>query len=305
MTSVVLISLLVGTAAAFVITEKLKLEKSPVYGTLISDRLAPGCRCATARARIRFKLRYADTLTVRVVDSRRGIVDTVAASIPAPRGVNIFHWDGRTALGKRAPDGNYFIELHLARQHRTMLLPNLVVLDTVAPQVEFAQAQRDAFSPDGDHQADSVAIRYRFSEAAFVYAFVGGRRVVRGRFHRPVGVFAWAGTVGSRLLPPGTYVVSVGAVDLAGNATPPADRARILVTLRYITLANRRLSVRRGATLEVGVSTDAKRYGWRLGSRHGFTHGPVLRVVAPQVAGRYRLVVTEHGHSDAAIVAVR
>jgi hypothetical protein len=305
LTSAVLIGLLIGTAVAFGITEKLKLEKSPVFGTLISSRIAPRCGCATAAARIRFKLRHSDSLSVTVLDSAHRRVDAVAASKPVHAGINVFHWNGRTDEGKLAPDGSYYVELHLERQHRTLLLPNQLVLDTIAPRVESAEAQRSSFSPDGDHQADSVAIRYRLSEQGFVYAYVGGHRIVRGRFHRPVGVFSWAGTLGSRRLPPGTYVVSVGAVDLAGNGTPAGERARVRVTLRYIRLASHRLSVPPGGTVAIGVSTDAKRYGWRLGSRHGAGHGTVLKIVAPIVPGRYRLLVTEQGHSDHAFVVVR
>lgn len=59
-----------------------------------------------------------------------------------------------------------------------------------------------------------------------------------------------------------------------------------------------------GGGVEIGVSTDARRYAWRLRSRHGFAHGPLLRMLAPRKAGRYRLTVTEHGHSDRALVVV-
>ena len=99
--------------------------------------------------------------------------------------------------------------------------------------------------------------------------------------------------------------LSIGAVDLAGNAIPAAERSQVQVTIRYITLANRRITVAAGKRFEIGVSTDARRYGWSLNGRHGYAHGPVLRLRAPQQPGRYVLVVTEHGHSDRAVVTVR
>jgi hypothetical protein len=99
--------------------------------------------------------------------------------------------------------------------------------------------------------------------------------------------------------------LSIGAVDLAGNAIPAAQRAQVQVTIRYITLANRRITAAAGKRFEIGVSTDARRYGWLLGSRHGFAHGPVLRLRAPKQPGRYVLFVTEHGHSDRAVVTVK
>ncbi|MHB8469890.1 MAG: FlgD immunoglobulin-like domain containing protein [Gaiellaceae bacterium] len=306
LSTAVLAGLLIATAAAFAVTERLKLEKSPVYGTKITPRLSPTCGCASRRATILLKLRRRDTVTVTIRARNRSLVDTLAAGSAGPRGANVFHWNGRTGRGTPARDGTYFVEIHLAKQHRTLLLPNEIVLDTVAPEVSSAVAGRPAFSPDGDRHADAVSVRYTLSEPAFLRVYVDGRRIVKGRFHRPAGSFTWAGTLGSRLLPPGTYVLSVGAVDLAGNRTPVERRARVRVELRYISLASRRIrGVRAGGRIEIGVSTDARRYGWRLGARHGFAHGPVLGIAAPAKAGRYRLVVTEHGHSDRALVIVR
>ena len=74
----------------------------------------------------------------------------LVGSQPSPRGRNRFIWDGRNNLGARAPDGIYRIQVHLDRQHRTILLPNLVVLDTKPPAVLEAQPNRLQFSPDGD-----------------------------------------------------------------------------------------------------------------------------------------------------------
>jgi hypothetical protein len=301
----VLVGLLIATAAAFAITERLKLEQSPVYGTQISRYLSSTCGCARGRAKILIKLRHRDVVTLTIRNSRRGLVDTLATGSAEPRGVNVFYWNGRTDDTGRARDGTYYVEVHLARQHRTLLLPNRILLDTVPPEIDSVTPERPAFSPDGDKQADSVTIRYTLSQPAFVLAYFQGRRIVRTRFHRPAGSFTWAGMFDSRRLPPGTYVLSIGAVDLAGNSTPLATRATVRVQLRYITLATRRIAgVHPGGRVEIGVSTDARRYAWRLRSRHGFAHGPFLSVPAPQKAGRYRLIVTEHGHSDHALVVV-
>jgi hypothetical protein len=300
-----IVGLLIATAAAFAITERLKLEKSPVYGTRISRHLSPTCGCARGKAKILIKLRHRGTVTLTIRDASRALVDTLVAGATGPRGVDVFYWNGRTDAARRARDGTYYVEIHLARQHRTLLLPNQIVLDTIPPEIESASPQRQAFSPDGDHQADAVTVHYTLSEPAFVLVYLRGRRIVRTRFHRPHGSFTWAGTLGSQRLPPGNYVLSVGAVDLAGNSTPVARRAHLRVTLRYITLANRYITgVRAGGRVEIGVSTDAKRYGWRLGSRHGYARGPLLSIPAPAMPGRYPLLVTEHGHSDRAVVVV-
>lgn len=269
LSSAFLVGLLIATAAAFAITERLKLEKSPVYGTRISRYLSPTCGCARGKAEILIKLRHRDTVTLTIRDASRVLVDTLVAGTPERRGANVFYWNGRTDGARRARDGTYYVEVHLARQHRTLLLPNQIVLDTIPPEIESASPQRQAFSPDGDHQADYVTVHYAFSEPAFALVYFRGRGVVRSRFHRPHGSFTWAGTLGSRRLPPGNYVLSVGAVDLAGNSTPVARRAHVRVTLRYITLASRYITGVRagGASRSVSRPTpSATAGGWGRGT---------------------------------------
>ena len=55
----------------------------------------------------------------------------------------------------------------------------------------------------------------------------------------------------------------------------------------------------------IGVSTDAKRYSWRLGVRKGVASTPVLSLLAPSRKGRYTLTVSERGHVSRAAVFVR
>jgi hypothetical protein len=301
LSTLVLAGLLIATAAAFAVTERLKLEKSPVFGTTITPHLAPG-----AKATIQVKLRHGDRVTLTIRDTSRDLVDTLVAGLRAPRGVNVFHWNGRTDADKLAPEGAYYVEIHLAHQHRTLLLPNAIALDTTAPEVTDAHAVRNDFSPDGDHQSDEAAVRYTLSEPAHATVWFRGKRIIRSLFHPLQGSFRWSGLVHGQRLPPGTYTLSVGATDLAGNTTPPELRAHVRVTLRYIVLASRRITgVRPSGRVEIGVSTDAKRYAWRLGARHGFARGPVLSLPAPPTAGHYRLVVSELGHSSAGVVIVK
>jgi hypothetical protein len=301
-----IVGLLIATAAAFAITERLKLTKSPITGTHVTKTFSPTCSCATSKARISVKLRRGDSVNVTVDDARRRPVLTLASADRIPRGRTVFTWDGTTDTGERAPDGVYFVQIHLIDQHRTILLPNPIVLDTTPPEVLAATPNRTQFSPDGDHQADSVTVHYTLSEPAHVLVFLRGTRIIRSRFHRVQDVFSWTGRLGGRRLPQGTYTLTVGAVDLAGNTTPVARQGHVRVELRYITLANHRIvGVIAGRPFDIGVSTDAKRYSWKLGARKGVAHGPDLKLRAPATPGRYRLTVTEHGHSDQAVVVAR
>jgi len=300
-----IVGLLIATAAAFAITERLKLTKSPITGTHVSKTFSPSCGCARVRANISVKLRRSDTVDVTIDDGGRRPVRTLVAGSPVPRGRTVFHWDGKTDVGTRAPDGVYRVEIHLEAQHRTILLPNEIRLDTTPPEVVAAYSPHPQFSPDGDHRADSVSIRYALSKEAHVRVYLGDHLLIRGRSHKAEGAVVWSGTVNGRLLPPGTYTLAIGAVDLAGNSTPLARRGHVRVELRYITLANHRLTgIAAGGRFDIGVSTDAKSYTWRLGARTGIASGPDLKLRAPRTRGTYRLTVTERGHSDHAVVIV-
>jgi flagellar hook assembly protein FlgD len=300
-----IVGLLIATAAAFAVTERLKLTKSPITSTIVSKVFSPTCGCATGKATIRFKLRRGDVVDVTVDGPGGTPVRLLAVAERFPAGRVVFRWNGMTDTGVRAPDGIYRVQIHLVHQHRTILLPNKILLDTVPPEVLSATANRQQFSPDDDRQADSVTVSYTLSEQAHVIVYLDGTRIVRTRFAKERNTFSWDGVVHKQLLPPGTYTLSVGAVDLAGNATPVARRARILVQIRYIVLASHRIAgVAAGRKFDIGVSTDAKHYSWTLGARSGVATGPDLVLRAPAKPGRYELKVTERGHSDSAVVVV-
>ena len=85
LSTVVLLGLLLASAAAFAITEHLKLIKSPIYATQVTNErgrplkvFSPVCHCTTDKAVISFKLRHPDSVTVTIVDSHGDVVDTVA-----------------------------------------------------------------------------------------------------------------------------------------------------------------------------------------------------------------------------------
>jgi FlgD Ig-like domain len=307
LTTATLVGLLVATAAAFAVTERLKLTKSPIFGTVVSPKngFSPTCGCARGRATISIKLRRTDAITVRILDSHKNTVRVIVDGVRASRGVNVFKWDGRTDGNVVAKDGRYSAEIHLAGQHQTIILPNPIQLDTTAPVVKPVTVNRDTFSPDGDHQSDFVRIHYELSKSAHVNVYLDGKRILRTYRHPVAGSFSWFGTVKGRALPPGSYTLELGAVDAAGNATPVAERQRVHVRIRFIELASKRIVVSAGAQFSIGVSTDATHYTWKLGRRKSFASGSVLRLRASTVRGRYTLTVTEHGHVDRAAVIVR
>lgn len=288
--------LLVATGAAFVITEHLKLIRSPVYDTNVTKAFSPA---AGGRAEIGFRLRHGDSLTVSILDSSRHTVATVAADVYRRKGLVRFAWDGKTDAGTTAADGNYQPQIKL--ENRTILMPNKIEVDTAPPAVVSASAARPYFAPGAKH---TIAIHYVFSKDAHPELFLHGTRLVLGRHTRSRGDLKWNGLRAGAPLRAGRYVLQLGAIDLAGNETPASGWKTVVIALRDIVLAQTHIHVGAGARFTVGVQTAAAKYSWRLAGKHGSGKGKTLHLRAPTQRGRYRLVVTADGHSAAAIVIV-
>ncbi|HEU5243025.1 MAG TPA: FlgD immunoglobulin-like domain containing protein [Gaiellaceae bacterium] len=312
LTTVTLLGLLVATAAAFAITEHLKLEKSPIFGTKIFSGqpgkpalFSPVCGqgCATRTAEVRLRLRRTGHVTVTIADSDGHRVATIAPDVVMQAKIpRTFRWDGRTDAGALAPDGVYYPWVQLGPHVYKFI--NKITLDTVPPQVLKAAAVKPKpvlFAGRGQ----SVAIRYEFSERAHPVVYLDGRRIIVGRHIRPSARIKWGGKLEGRPLPAGKYVLSIGALDRAGNETPAGKRMDVPVVLRYVELTPALTTVRAGRRFKVHVETAARRYIWRLGQRHGERRGRTLRLRAPTTPGTYRLVVTANGHATTAVVRVR
>jgi hypothetical protein len=304
LTTVTLLGLLVATAAAFAITEHLKLEKSPISGLAVPQKLlSPTCDCPTDTASISIKLRRPDRVTVTVADSADRTVSTLASGMSLPAHVaHIFSWKGRTATGAVAPDGVYHPVVHLAHARHTYSFLNRMVVDTKAPTVLSVKLGKPVLLVGPGR---SVAIHYEFSEPAHALVYLGRRRIIVGRTQQSRDKIKWAGTLGGLSLPARRYVLSIGARDAAGNETPADARKQVTVVIRYVELSPGRVTVRSGRSFPVRVATGVKRYTWRLGQRHGSGHGKLLRLRAPTTAGTYRLVVRADGHAGTAVVRVQ
>src|SRR4029078_7458239 len=83
---VLAVALLVGSAAAFTRTERLKLAASPVAKPLFERPLPPPCGCTHATSTLSLLLRRPERLDVSVVDSDGGHVATLADAQEAKGG---------------------------------------------------------------------------------------------------------------------------------------------------------------------------------------------------------------------------
>jgi len=298
--TLLVLSLLGGTAAAFAVTESLKLEKSAITNTKVSKIVAPDSG-SNSTAAIGFLLRKPDRLTVEIVNGSGEVVRTLAHSKPARRGAQQFIWNGRDDAGRVVPDGTYRPRVHLAREHRTILLPNPIRMDATSPLVRLVSVVPRRFSPDGDFRRDRIRIKYQTSEKARVILYVDGDRRTTVHDYLRAGKLDWGGRA-AHGLKPGRHVIRLRAYDLATNVGPPSRAVTVFVS--YVTLRPHVLRVKTGARFGVRVLTDAKRYAVHLAGLHALRSGRFVYLRAPK-PGRYVLRVAENGHVARAIVVVR
>ena len=296
--TILVLLLLAGTAAAFVVTEDLKLEPDPIARPRITPTFSPVCRCDTQTARIAFRLRQPDRLTLSIADSQGRVVRTLLQNARFGRGNHEFGWDGRDENGRVVPQGSYQASVELGKLNRTIGFPRLIRVDTTPARLEVTRLRPRLISPDGDGRADSLTIRYKANEPVEALLLVNRRQEVRAKLRRS-GALVWSPRGRKR----GSYRLAVATIDQAGNRSRPTQAYD--VRIRYVDIAATVIRARPRAGFSVRVSTDARRYSWRLGRRRGSARVRILRLRAPATPGRYPLIVAVGGRRDTALVVVR
>jgi hypothetical protein len=298
----VVLALLGGTAVAFGVSERLKLERAPIASPEITKIFSPVCECDRGEAEIAFRLREAGRVSVAIVDEEGEVVRELVERRRVPAGGRFeTAWDGRDDEGSVVAEGIYRPRLRLTRDRRTIILPNTIEVDTTAPVIRLVSARPDAFSPDGDGRRDRVRVGYELDEQANALLFANRARVGRTRFRPLEGHLDWYGAIDDRPQPAGRYRLQLGAEDAAGNLaerTPPA-----VVEIRFIELARDTIRARARTRFGVRVTTDAARFSWRFAGRTGEARPGLLILRAPR-AGRYTLFVETNGHAAKARVVV-
>ena len=290
--TLIVAGLLAATASAFAVTERLKLEDSPVLGTRIPALFSP----KKTETRIGFRLRREENIRLDIVDDNgtsRSILERYANAWGL-RAHSVA--DGPRALAA-SPDGLYQVQLQLKDEDRTIEFPSTVRVDSTPPAIQRVRIKHRLFSPDGDHRADQVNVQYTFNEPAYAILYVDGKRVATSFRKKPVNAIQWYGRREAQRLR-----LALAAQDLAGNVA--GTTRAFTVRLRYIDLFKHKYTPR-GRILRVRVSTDAKTVGWRLGRTRGNAKPPLIRLPVPSKPGRYTLTVTANGHRARATVVVR
>jgi hypothetical protein len=294
--AVLVVGLLGGSAVAFAVTERLKLERSPIFKTRVDKTVSPH---SGRRAQIVFRLRKAGSLSLAIVDSQDHVVRALISSRHVGAGKKTYTWNGRGDDGAPVPDGTYKPRVHLANEHRTILLPNPITVDTQKPQISLTRTSLTVVSPDGDANHDYLTVFFHASEPVRAVLYADGRQAVKQKSFKAASL-QW-GRRNGMPRKPGVYRLRLRAIDAAGNIGPPTRVFK--VRIRYIELGRHVIRARSGGRIVVAVSTDAHFYFWRIGPRHGRVHRRRL-VVAAGAPGRYRLVVSEGGHKARAVVVV-
>jgi hypothetical protein len=215
--------LLVATATAFVVTQRLKLEPSPISETRVDKVFAPLCGCTSRTAKIEFDLRAADRLRISILVDTREV--TIAEGEFA-RGLVRARWDGRDSSGALLPDGVYYPEVRLQRAGRTIALPNPIRVDTQRPSITLQSVRPAVFRPG----AEKLTVTYVVSEHAHALLFVDGHRRVFTASQRLHGRLQWYGRVDGRPIRPGRHRLTLVAEDPAGNRSEPT--APVFVRVR-------------------------------------------------------------------------
>ena len=220
-----------GTAAAFAITESLKLEPSaitrptftgPDGAPVVRNRVfSPVCGCPQERAVLGFTLRKTDRVTASIVDVSGAIVRTLTRNQRLPRGAQRVVWDGLDDAGALVSDGAFRLRLDLVRADRAFVVPMWFRVDTKAPRVRLVRAGPLVITPDGDGRQDKVWLRYRSNEKGAPVLAVDGRTVSTGGV-REAGrsALSWLGRINGERAPAGDYALALQVRDKAGNVSP-------------------------------------------------------------------------------------
>jgi hypothetical protein len=213
----IVISLIVASALAFARAEQVKLEHSPVTAVRITHHFSPICRPGPRRCKpvapLSFKLRKPSVVELTLIDSSGHTVWTFTppGGRHYPAGRVKVHWNGRLHSGAKAPDGHYRLRVALPTLHRTITIPNNLIVDTVPPRLTLVS------------RPGAIPVRYTVSEPSHVYLAIrpdnGGRTGVlrghNGRFRIPPPLHHL----------PATMVMV--AIDLAGNSSGQVPAGRL------------------------------------------------------------------------------
>ncbi len=212
-----LLVLIAACTAAFLRTEQLKLQKSPLAQPHVRQSISPGChdRGCHPRAKISFRLRSPQRLALAVIDESGNLVRQLAPEALHPKGDVNVTWDGRDDQGAVVADGRY--RLRVTLDGRVLTIPDRIIVDTKPAGITIGHITRHPGSITVPYTRGAANVRA-------VMSVLQGSRVV----FEKTALLNPAHLLLSRLAP-GHYRVEMVAVDAAGNRTPDPPSFRVTV----------------------------------------------------------------------------
>ena len=301
----IVLALLGATAAAFAVTERLKLERSPVTGTRVDRVFSPVCECARDVAVDLVRAPAPGDGDPRRSSTRTGAsCGRSSASGASRRAASSYTWDGRDELGRVVPEGVYRPRVQLERNGRTIVLPNPIRVDTTAPTITLVaclaarlltRRRRSARSGDRDLPDRRARPRRHARRRSATRA----EQVPR----QSTASSTWFGRVNGQDGPAGTYEIRLRAVDRAGNRS--ARTRAVTVRVRFVELSRERIDAVAGKRFSVRVSTDATLLRLALRGSGGVRQARRCSCCGrPETPGAYTLYVTVGGRAARAAVDV-
>lgn len=163
----------------------------------------------------------------------------------------VYTWDGRTAAGALAPDGDYQITLWMADASDNRASVSRVVTVDGRPAAVNVTSSSGFISPDGDGHSDSTTLAMtadeRISGAARIFDR-NGATIRRWTFSAAsAGSWAWNGrNAAGTTVADGRYTFRVAGLDRAGNATTRDITLRVDRTIGSLTWAHAAFTPRTG-----------------------------------------------------------
>jgi flagellar hook assembly protein FlgD len=285
--------LVIATFGAFFVAQRLK-NAPPVLSRLtVFPYFSPNGDGRYDVARVSFKVKKTDDVSVSVLNSSGDEVRELMSSrrVASSELVRL-KWDGRTDDGTRARDGRYRYRITLQHEGRSVVPATSVRLDTTPPRpLVTSIGPSHAFGPElMPNGADAVVHLDAPGSKPVIRLFKTSPGPVRlvlqdDSLQDGAKVWRWNGeTPSGRPVSAGTYLVSIETRDQAGNRglSPPLNRRGLPatsygaklpghggITVRYLGVRPPNVATAAGDPVEFFVDARRKPWTWsvrRVGS---------------------------------------
>jgi len=292
--------LVAATFAAFFVAQRLKNTPSIVQKVRIIT-YGPGGAVFSPNgdgrrdfARIAFRLKKADDVTVQMLDAEGDPVRTLLDDKHLDRYQQIFpalRWNGRDDAGRLVSDGRYRIKITLRHQGRALIVQRSILKDTEPPVPKLIaigpqRGRQPEFLPEPGGGAARIhfrAVPEGPAAKGMLYVFRTGpgmpRKVRSLSLPGGTRTSEWNGTNDAgRRVSPGTYLVVLEWRDVAGNigTSVPLGRDGLPVlqggklpghggiTVRYLGARPPVTPVEARERTTIDVDARQERYTWSL-----------------------------------------